>query len=395
MRHLRTLPTRHLVALVAVVALVVVAFVVGVAVAAGAGASAPPEKPLAVALHDALAGPQPQGVSGDLTFTNNLLPTSGLPGGAASPLLTGASGRFWVTNDGRGRLELKSDAGDVQIVWNGQQATAFDASTNTVYRFTVPSSAQSADQSTGQAASSKAPPTVAEIEQELAKVAADLSLTNLATTVGNQPAYSVAISPKHDGGLVGSVELAYAAANGTPLKVAIYAKGSSSPVLALEATNVNFGPVDSQAVAVKPPADAKVVNLSNLGSNLDSSQKPATAAITGLAAVKAAAPWVSAPAALGTRALADASLHGTTASFVYGRGLDLVVIVESNDTSANNKQLPQQLNALPTVTVAGVKAHELVTPLGTVLAWQKGTISYTVFGSVTQQTAENAANALP
>ena len=32
--------------------------------------------------------------------------------------MSGASGRLWLTNDGRGRIELQSDAGDVQIVWN-------------------------------------------------------------------------------------------------------------------------------------------------------------------------------------------------------------------------------------------------------------------------------------
>ena len=36
--------------------------------------------------------------------------------------MSGASGRLWVTNDGRGRLELQSDAGDAQIVWNGDSA---------------------------------------------------------------------------------------------------------------------------------------------------------------------------------------------------------------------------------------------------------------------------------
>ena len=33
-----------------------------------------------------------------------------------SPLLTGATGRLWLTGDGRLRLELQSDAGDAQII---------------------------------------------------------------------------------------------------------------------------------------------------------------------------------------------------------------------------------------------------------------------------------------
>ncbi len=52
---------------------------------------------------------------------------------SGSALMSGASGRLWVTNDGRGRLELQSDAGDAQIVWNDDEVTVYDASSNTVY----------------------------------------------------------------------------------------------------------------------------------------------------------------------------------------------------------------------------------------------------------------------
>ena len=60
-----------------------------------------------------------------------------LPGGAADPLMSGASGRLWINQSG-GRLELQSDAGDAQIVWSKTEVTVFDASSNTVYRATLP-----------------------------------------------------------------------------------------------------------------------------------------------------------------------------------------------------------------------------------------------------------------
>src|SRR5438128_662593 len=85
--------------------------------APGAGPT-PPAKPLANAIHDALTGPAPDGISADITFTNNLFPSGSLTGAAGSALLSGATGRLWATNDGRGRLELQSGAGDAQIVWN-------------------------------------------------------------------------------------------------------------------------------------------------------------------------------------------------------------------------------------------------------------------------------------
>ena len=122
--------------------------------ACGGGGPTPPAKPLAQAIHDALAGREPDGITADITFTNKLFPSGALTGVAGSALLSGANGRLWATNDGRGRLELQSNAGDVQIVWNADEVTAYDASSNTVYRFTLPSgsSTSSPDRARGHAA---------------------------------------------------------------------------------------------------------------------------------------------------------------------------------------------------------------------------------------------------
>ncbi len=43
--------------------------------------------------------------------------------------------------------------------------------------------------------------------------------------VAGQPAYTVQVSPKHDGGLLGDVQLAWDAVKGVPLRFAIYADG--------------------------------------------------------------------------------------------------------------------------------------------------------------------------
>ena len=63
--------------------------------------------------------------------------------------MSGASGRLWLTNDGRGRLELQSDAGDAQIVWDKTKVTVFDASSNTVYRFALPAKTDTTDTAKG------------------------------------------------------------------------------------------------------------------------------------------------------------------------------------------------------------------------------------------------------
>src|SRR5439155_9093706 len=198
-----------------------------------------------------------------------------------SALMSGASGRLWLTNDGRGRLELQSDAGDAQIGWNNDAVTVYDASSNTVYRATLPAGAAPSSTDKG------APPALSEIDTFLARVGAHAAISDAQpTNVAGQPAYSIDVAPKHDGGLLGSAELAWDAARGVPLRVGIYAQGSSSPVLQLEATDISYGAVSDSDVTVAPPADAKSVDLGAPSAGPGESKgKP----VSGLDVVQAAA----------------------------------------------------------------------------------------------------------
>src|ERR1039458_2389030 len=110
----------------------------------------PPAKPLVSAIHDSLVAPQVEGVSADVQFTNHLLDGStlaslggsgggGIAGASASnPLLSGGSGRLWISDTGRIRLELQSGSGDSQLLYDGSTLSFYDASSNTLYRYTLP-----------------------------------------------------------------------------------------------------------------------------------------------------------------------------------------------------------------------------------------------------------------
>src|SRR3954453_17772098 len=106
MRRLRTASTRRL----ATIAAVLVAAVAGAGIAQAAltNAPTPAPKPLDRAVYDALHAPAVDGVSARIKFTNNLLPSGSLPRDPPSPVLTGAEGRLWLSDDGRIRLELQS-----------------------------------------------------------------------------------------------------------------------------------------------------------------------------------------------------------------------------------------------------------------------------------------------
>jgi hypothetical protein len=380
--YLRRASTRSLIVVIVAVC-AIAAGGAAIAVAAAGSGPTPPPKPLDQAIADALAANPPAGVTADVQFTNNLFPSGALLGQTASALMTGASGRLWLTNDGHGRIELQSDAGDVQIVWDPQTISAYDASSNTVYRADLP------QQTSSSGGDTTTPPTLADIDSFLTNLGVDWALSDAQpTNVGGQPAYSVSVSPKHDGGLLGSLELAWDASQGTPLRVGVYAQGDNNPALELAVTNLSYGPVASGDVNIAAPADAKVVDLG--GGAPDSGAT--TPAVTGLAAVQAAAPFtVIAPDSLVGLPRQDVRLvGGDTVVALYGQGLGGIALVErqvdSSTTGSNDV-----LSNLPTVSLDGLTAHELATQLGTVLEWQSGGVSYVLAGSLPAGAAETAA----
>jgi outer membrane lipoprotein-sorting protein len=358
------------------------------AIAAGGGGSTPPPEPLDQAIHDAVTGPRPDGVSARVTFTNNLFPSGSLLGQAASALVTGASGRLWVTGDGQGRIELQSDAGDVQIVWNQDTVSAYDASSNTVYRATLPPSTGESDTTTPET-----PPALADIDTLLTDIGVHWALSDAQpTNVAGQPAYGLSASPKENSGLLDSLQLAWDSTNGTPLQAGIYAKGSSSPALGLSVSDISYGSVSSSDVNVAPPSDAKVVDLGS--GSTSGSDSTTTPTVSGLDAVTAAAGFpVVAPDSLNGLTLTDIRLlGGDTVLALYGQGLDGIAVVERAADSSSAGSDP--LSNLPTVSVNGVSAHELATELGTILEWKNGGTSFVLAGSMTAADAEAAAQAI-
>jgi len=384
-KRLRTLPTSRLLVLILAL-LVVSAGGAALAVASGGGGPTPPPEPLAQALHDAVAAPAPDGITARITFTNKLFPSGALVGQAGSSLMSGASGRLWVTGDGHGRIELQSDAGDAQIVWSPTEVTVYDASSNTVYKAALPAKSDTTPDK-------GALPTVAQISDFLTKAGADVAVSDAEPVdVAGRAAYNVSVAPKHDGGLLGSVELAWDAANGVPLRAAVYAQGASSPVLELAVTDVSYGAVSASDVDIAPPAGAKVVELDSSAASGSTADKGAP--VTGLPAVQAAVGFpVAAPDSLVGLPLKDVRLvGGKSVVVVYGQGLGAIAVLERQADASAPKG--GSLSALPTVSLDGVTAHELATQLGTVIEWQSAGVDYVLAGSLPSAAAEAAARTL-
>jgi hypothetical protein len=205
----------------------------------------------------------------------------------------------------------------------------------------------------------------------------------------------VTVSPKHDGGLLGSAQVAWDAARGVPLEVAIVAQGSSAPVLELKVTGISYGPVPASDVAISPPHGTKTVSLGSKAGKAGHEGEAAKAAV-GLVAVRAVADFpVVAPSTLVGLPRRDVRAIGNgskTVLVAYGRGLGGIFVVERK--AGPGAGTGGMLSSLPKVSVDGLTAHELATQLGTALQWRRRGVEFVLAGSVPPAAAEAAARDL-
>lgn len=359
----------------------------GVAVIVAIGATAlalavdsgptPPPKPLADAIHDGLSAPKPTGVTARVQLSNHLLEGASLASGgggeasqlSSSPLISGASGRLWVAADGHARLELQSEKGDTQILWDGKTAEMYDASSNTLYRYTPEHPLDSettpggGSGETGSSGSGDEVPTVAEIEEHLTNASKHADISGATPTdVAGQAAYTVRVSPRENGGLIAGAELSWDAVHGNPLRAAIYSTNSPSPVIELGATEISYGQPDSSALQFTPPANAKIQDVS-----------------------------LPKPGSEGSTSSAGADNGHVT---VHGKGLESIVLAEAPVKAGSKESGLGAIEGLQKVDIGGAQASELQTQLGTLLTFERAGVRYLMAGSVTPSVIEAFARGL-
>jgi outer membrane lipoprotein-sorting protein len=377
---------RRLLALVGAVAVVVLG--AGVAIAASGSDPKPPARPLGQALLTALQSPAVDGVSARIHFTNRLLPPGTLPKGTTLPFGASADGRLWLRRDGRLRLDVRSDAGAAEITYDGARLRVYDAGANTVssFRLALPSMA-------GGGARGGALGALGALGARLGPLLSQVNVSGaIPSSTAGRPTYTIRISPKDDGGLLGAAEIAFDAGHGIPLRAAVYEQGSSDPVLELAATQVHYGAVSAADVTPRPHPGARTVDV-------DPSRLAAHApvrTVSGVAAVRRRLGFpLAAPATVA--GLPRRSVHlirsgrDGGALVVYGRGLGAVLVFESR---ADGRSALLHGLKLPQVNIHGRTGTELATALGTIVTVQRDGVRYTVAGSVPPVAAENAARAL-
>ena len=239
--------------------------------------------------------------------------------------MSSATGRLWANATG-GRLELQSDAGDAQIVWSETKVTVYDATSNTAYVADLPQKtrtpqdgSRASRRSTGSRRSSPISPSTGRVSGAQP------------ANVAGQEAYSVTISPSHDGGLLGSAQLAWDAMHGVPLASRSTRRARRARCSRCRRRTSRSAPSRRPTSrSRRPPARRSSTSRRRRARARGAEQD---APVTGLAAVQAAAPFaVVAPDTLVGLPRRDVRLvgpaDGRSAVVVYGQGLGAIVVVE-------------------------------------------------------------------
>ncbi len=336
---IRRAPITHLIAAAAALAGSLVA---ATAFLSTRGHEVRPPAPISLrqlALNELTASPPP-GMSGQINFVNTLVPPTAV--GLANdppPLLTGGHGRVWYA-PGHLRVELQTRDGDTQLLVSGSTVRVYDAAEATVYRFQLP------DLSGGGLGASG----VGGLTTLVGGLAQQAAVGRPQPgVVGGRPAYTVRAAARGGGTLVGAVTLAADAGTGIPLRVEVYARGERTPGLDLAVSDVRYGPVDPRVFDVRIPPQVTRLELGGA--------QPA----------------------------------GSGRVSVLGTGLGSVLVFEQPTQGSLGGDL---WSLFPTVDVNGVPGRELVTPLGTVIRFDRGGTAYTVAGSAPPAVVEQAARIL-
>jgi hypothetical protein len=151
------------------------------------------------------------------------------------------------------------------------------------------------------------------------------------------------------------------------------------------ATDVEYGPVDASTFSIDPPADARVVNVSPGRGHHRNDRR----------ALRKLPFQVSAPDTLAGRQRSGVKRLGKAAVIRYGKDLDAILVIEKR-AKAEKPQSGDRHHELdfPTVDINGSTARVIDTPLGSVVTFERGGVSYTVLGSVHAAETESAARGL-
>jgi len=434
---------RRTILILVVVAALAAALAVGIFVSRAQGSSdLPAITPTQLLTDMATKGPQTTSLSGDFSWSNNLLGSTPLSlgsitgSGSASPssitsLLGGGSGRLWLQagtpgdkTGGKARLEAQGAMGDLIIVVNPPTVWTYSSTTNTATEYTLPSLPGTGSATPSPLASPTVNPSQA-ITKLIEKLAptATLQVTGQEVVAGQQ-AYILTLTPTSTNTTLGSVQVAVDGQKFVPLRVQVFAKGSDKAQLSAGFTSVSYSPIADSMFTFTPPAGSKVehktlslpADVTGLLGKLpavpnkagsESSLAPFkhTAKPLNLRQAKAKArrlgmTLMAAPSSTsaglpftGAEVVRGHKGQGPLAVLHYGKGFGSVVLFETRLKATELASLQKSLGTLRggaggaasplrLTMVHGAPGYQLDTSLFSLVAWQHGKVTVVAAGMV-------------
>src|SRR5918998_1616754 len=309
-----------------------------------------------------------------------------VPEGLLSASEGGSSGdpgprtaRVWRGGPDRVRVELQGENGDRVLLRNGDRVSIYDGASNTLKTGEKPEGASDLPGASPE-----------EIDELLAQIAPSSRLTTGAPVeVAGRWAYPLTLEPKDKGAtLVERAEALVDAEAFVPLLFELYAEGRPEPVARYEAQDFQVGPVPDVRFEFETPPDATVERPEHRDDRPDEygeGDEPRKAASVAEASELAGFTVEALPEAPRGRELEEIMVAGDGAVLTYGSGWGAVILAEKAGgeegaggpfQSAGDQGGELQV---PVVDLgSGVQARELATPVGTVLYWSEGSVSYTL-----------------
>ena len=309
--------------------------------------------------------------------------------------------RVWRSGPDRLRAELQGENGDRVLVRNGERVSIYDGASNTLKTGEKPEAALSgADEADGLPGASPE-----EIDELLAEIAPSSKLTTGSPVeVAGRWAYPLTLEPRDKSTtLVERAEALVDAETFVPLLLELYAEGRPEPVARYEARDFQVGPVPDARFEFETPPGATVEQLQprdDRAEGYSEGDEPRKAASVEEASELAGFTVEELPEAPSGRELEEIMVAGDGAVLTYGSGWGAVVLAEKagGEEGAGPFQSAGDRGGelqVPAVDLGGgVQARELSTPVGTVLSWSEGGVSYTLAGSVQAAELREAARGL-
>ena len=261
-----------------------VAAAIGIPIAATASPSLPPRT--AAQLLVAVDRAHAQQFSGTVVQTARLglpaLPDVGSSSIPLTSLLAGSrTARVWYGGADRARIALVGNLAETDLIRNGDDVWLWTSGRNTAQHLSVPAhgSALTSRERAGKDSAERAREALspqAAADQALAAIdPSTLVRVEGTATVAGRSAYELVLSPRDAQSLVREVRLAVDSRTSLPLRVQVFAAGTSvEPALETGFRTLTFGRPDASVFRFTPPRGAKV---SELPLTLPDDRRPATA----------------------------------------------------------------------------------------------------------------------